>query len=321
MEPNFFSSLEVSIVFMEFFQLLEQQPSLFYILITILGLLVGSFLNVVIYRYPIMLKQQWKSECTEYLSQEEESSALEQEQEQTQDKQHKAERFDLIYPHSRCPNCQHKITALENIPVISWLFLRGKCSDCKNKISIRYPLVEFFTACLSLLIAYKFGYGYTTLCLLGLTWSLICLSLIDFDTQFLPDDITLPLLWAGLLASLLNLIPVSITDSIVGVMAGYLTLWSVYKLFKLVTGKEGMGYGDFKLLAALGAWLGWQMLPIVIFLSAFVGAIVGVSMMLFLGRDKNIPIPFGPYLATAGFLALTFGQEINTYYLSVIGMA
>jgi leader peptidase (prepilin peptidase)/N-methyltransferase len=310
---------------MEIFQLLEQQPGLFYTLIFILGLLIGSFLNVVIYRYPIMLKRQWKTECTEYLSQQDELSSLKQEPEKEQiDKEQDLQqtaRFDLIYPHSRCPNCQHKITALENIPIISWLFLKGKCSNCKTSISTRYPLVEFLTACLSLLVAYKFGYGYTTLCLLGFTWSLICLSLIDFDTQFLPDDITLPLLWAGLLVSLLNLSSVSITDSIIGVMAGYVSLWSVYKLFKLFPGKEGMGYGDFKLLAALGAWLGWQMLPIVIFLSAFVGAIVGISMMLFLGRDKNIPIPFGPYLATAGFLALTFGPEINNYYLSVIGMS
>lgn len=298
---------------MDFLQLLEQQPIWFYTFVFLLGLLVGSFLNVVIYRYPIILKRQWKSECIEYLAQDNDSNSSVSEET-------KQQRFDLLYPHSQCPSCQHQITALENIPVISWLFLRGKCSSCKNPISIRYPIIEFLTASLSVLVAYQFGYGLTTLCLLAFTWALISLSMIDFDTQFLPDDITLPLLWAGLLASLLGLIAVPISDSLIGAMAGYLSLWSVYKLFKLATGKEGMGYGDFKLLAALGAWLGWQMLPIVIFLSAFVGTIVGVSLMLFLGRDKNIPIPFGPYLVVSGFLALLFGNELNRFYLSISGL-
>ncbi len=293
-------------------QLFQQQPAWFFSTIFLLGLLVGSFLNVVIYRYPIMLKKQWKEECTEFLNDETEN--IEKINEEI------TPPFNLVHPCSSCPHCQHKITALENIPIISWLFLKGKCSSCQAKISARYPLVELLTAVLSVLVAWKFGYGISTLCLLGFIWSLICLSFIDFDTQFLPDDITLPLLWSGLLCSLLGWSQITVADSLSGAIAGYLALWSVYKLFKLVTGKEGMGYGDFKLLAALGAWLGWQMLPMVIFLSAFVGAIFGLSMMIFLGKDKNIPIPFGPYLATAGFIALLFGQQLNHYYLSSLGL-
>jgi len=303
-----------------FFEILQQQPIWLYVSTFILGLLVGSFLNVVIYRLPIMLKQQWTNECTDYLATESDpESSLSTTEIGTQTDNDK-QTYNLISPRSSCPNCQHKITTLENIPLISWLFLRGKCSSCQTAISIRYPIVEFLTAALSLSVAWRFGYGLETLFLLGLVWSLICLSLIDFDTQLLPDDITLPLLWAGLLCSLLEITNISVNDSLVGAIAGYLSLWSVYKLFKLLTGKEGMGYGDFKLLAALGAWLGWQMLPIIIFLSAFVGAIIGLSLMLFLGRDKNIPIPFGPYLAAAGFLALIFGNDLNQLYLSTLGL-
>ncbi|MFK5894237.1 MAG: A24 family peptidase [Pseudomonadota bacterium] len=297
---------------MQFFDILQQQELWLFSSVFLLGLLVGSFLNVVIYRYPIMLKRQWKNECTEYLELESEQLSA--------DNSVKEANFNLNYPPSHCPKCQHKITTLENIPLVSWLLLRGKCSSCKTSISIRYPLVELLTACLSLLVAWKYGYSYETLYLLGFTWSLICLSLIDFDTQLLPDDITLPLLWSGLVCSLFGINNITVTDALVGVIAGYLSLWSVYKIFKLVTGKEGMGYGDFKLLAALGAWLGWQMLPIVIFLSAFVGAIIGLSLMFFLGRDKNIPIPFGPYLATAGFLALIFGSQLNQFYLTALGL-
>lgn len=292
----------------------------FFISVFLLGLVVGSFLNVVIYRYPIMLKRQWKNECTDYLTAEADPSAALNATEigTPADKDEKT--FNLSYPHSACPNCQHQITALENIPILSWLMLRGKCSSCKTRISIRYPVVELSTACLSLLLAWKFGYGLETLCLLGLLWSLICLSLIDFDTQLLPDDITLPLLWAGLLCSLFEITRISVSDALIGTIAGYLSLWSVYKIFKLVTGKEGMGYGDFKLLAALGAWLGWKMLPVIIFLSAFVGAIIGLSLMFFLGRDKNIPIPFGPYLAAAGFLALIYGNDLNRLYMTALGL-
>ena len=305
---------------MLFFELLQQQTSWFLSGIFLLGLLVGSFLNVVIYRYPIMLQREWKNECTDYLANESDSESNLNNAEigTTAEKQQAA--FNLIYPRSACPHCQHKITALENIPVFSWLFLRGKCSSCNTNISIRYPLVELSTAILSLLLAWRFGYGLETLCLLGLVWSLICLSLIDFDTQLLPDDITLPLLWAGLLSSLLGISQISVSDALIGAIAGYLSLWSVYKVFKLVTGKEGMGYGDFKLLAALGAWLGWQMLPIIIFLSAFVGAFIGLSLMIFLGRDKNIPIPFGPYLAAAGYLALIYGNDLNQLYVSALGL-
>jgi leader peptidase (prepilin peptidase)/N-methyltransferase len=268
------------------------------------GLTVGSFLNVVIYRLPKMLESQWTRDCHEHLGQSTEEST---------------EPFNLNRPGSHCPACNHKIRPWENIPVLSWLLLRGRCSNCGSSISIRYPIIETVTGLLSLAVALHFGVTWATLGALLLTWTLIALSMIDFDVQLLPDNITLPFLWLGLLLSLAGIF----TDprsAIIGAAAGYLALWSVYQLFKRLTGKEGMGYGDFKLLAMLGAWLGWQYLPQIIILSALVGAIVGISLILLRGRDRNIPIPFGPYLAAAGWISLMWGEEINQTYLQLSGL-
>jgi leader peptidase (prepilin peptidase)/N-methyltransferase len=291
---------------MDLFNLLAQSPLALISTVFLLGLLIGSFLNVVAYRLPVMMERDWKQQCLEYLH-----------PDQTLEP---TERFNLIVPRSRCPACGHKITALENIPVLSYLFLRGKCSACATHISARYPIVEFVTAALSAVVAWKLGWGWPLLAGLFFTWSLIALSLIDFDHKLLPDSITLPLLWLGLLLSL-NTVFVDMRASIIGAAAGYLSLWSVYQLFRLVTGKEGMGFGDFKLLAAIGAWLGWQALPVTIMLSSLVGAVVGVSLILIRGRDRNIPIPIGPYIAAAGWLAMFWGKDITDAYLRFAGLA
>ncbi len=296
-------------------QFFTENTVFFLVTVFLFSLLVGSFLNVVIYRIPIMLKHEWTSDCTTFLADEFEKKEFSFTPKETQDST-----FNLSIPRSRCPSCGHKITALENIPIISWLFLLGKCSQCKNPISIRYPIIELTTALLSVLIAYYWGVQWYTLATISLTWALISLTMIDFDTQLLPDDITLPFLWLGILLSLIDVLPITLEQSIIGAMAGYLSLWSIYKLFKLVTGKEGMGYGDFKLLAVLGAWLGWQALPLILLLSALVGAIVGVSLILFMGRDKTIPIPFGPYLASAGFISLLWGEPLKQFYFNVAGL-
>ncbi len=298
---------------MDFFQYSASNPLLFLIIVFLVSLSVGSFLNVVIYRLPIMLKQEWKSDCIEFLSKELSTDLKDQ-------KTDSESTFNLSVPRSRCPSCGHKISALENIPVISWLFLRGKCSACGSAISIRYPVIELTTALLSLLVASIYGVQWYTLTGIVLVWALIALSMIDFDTQLLPDNITLPFLWLGILLSLTGISPISLISSVIGAMAGYLSLWTVYQLFKLITGKEGMGFGDFKLLALLGAWLGWQALPMILLLSALVGSIVGISLILILGRDKNIPIPFGPYLASAGFISLLWGKEIQQAYFSFMGL-
>ena len=289
---------------------LNETPWAFTLLAALLGLLVGSFLNVVVYRLPIMMERTWRAQCQELLGSAEPplSSAATHE-----------EPFNLIVPRSRCPHCGHAISAVENIPVISYLWLRGRCAGCGKPISARYPLVELSTALLSAITAWHFGFGWAAGTALVLTWALIALTLIDFDQQLLPDDITLPLLWIGLLLSLDGLFTDS-TSSIIGAVAGYLSLWSVYILFKWATGKEGMGYGDFKLLAMLGAWLGWQALPVIIILSSVVGAVVGITLILFRGRDRNIPIPFGPYLATAGWLTLLWGHDITHRYFTLLGM-
>lgn len=293
-----------------YFSYLNENTDIFLLSVFLLSLLVGSFLNVVIHRLPIILTNEWTSDCREFLS------------EQTKTEEGKEDKpvevFNIATPRSQCPNCQHKITAIENIPIISWLFLRGRCSSCHKKISIRYPLIELSTALFSILVAYTFGVQWFTLAALVLTWSMISLALIDFDTQLLPDNITLPIMWMGVLMSLLSISPISLEDSLIGLLLGYLSLWSIYHLFKIITGKEGMGYGDFKLLALLGAWLGWQSLPLILFLSAVVGSIVGISLILFLGRDKNIPIPFGPYLASAGFISLIWGQQIKQTYFALV---
>ena len=275
------------------------------IVVGLFGLVVGSFLNVVIYRLPRMMENTFRSQCEEFIG---ENASMQQE-----------DSLGLWLPGSHCPHCGHAITALENIPVLSYLFLKGRCSGCGAGISIRYPLVEMLTALCSAIIALHFGISWPMVAALLLTWSLIALTFIDFDRQLLPDAITLPLLWCGLIASLFGFF----TDprsSILGAIAGYLILWSLYQIFKLLTGKEGMGYGDFKLLALLGAWMGWQFLPLVILLSSFVGALVGIAMILIAGRDRNIPIPFGPYLATAGWIALLWGDQITSSYLQFAGI-
>lgn len=283
----------------EIFVLMDSSPAFFLSLVFIVSLMVGSFLNVVIFRLPIMMERSWKQEFESYFN---------PESEQTEQPT-----FNLVKPDSTCPKCQHKIRAWENIPVLSWLWLRGKCSGCANPISIRYPLVELTTAILSFIVAWHFGFGWQAVAGVFLTWCLVAMTFIDLDKMLLPDQITLPLLWLGLLLSIDNLY-VSPTDAIIGAGAGYLSLWSVYWLFKLATGKEGMGYGDFKLLAALGAWLGWQYLPIVILLSSFVGAIIGITYLSLTKKDQQQPIPFGPYLAIAGWITFLYGEWIAAQY-------
>lgn len=292
---------------------LVANPLAFTLIIFIFGLLVGSFLNVVIHRLPLMLEAQWVEQCTVLLEPSDTGETSQEKQQTT------SEPYNLVWPGSHCPNCKHAIRAWENIPVISYLFLKGKCSGCSDRISIRYPLVELATGLIAGVIATQFGVSSQTFMALLLAWSLISLTLIDFDHQLLPDNITLPLLWLGLIANLFGQF-VSIEDALWGAIGGYLSLWLVYWAFKLLTGKEGMGHGDFKLLAALGAWLGFQMLPLIILLSAFVGAVVGVSMIVIMGRDKEIPIPFGPYLAAAGFIALLWGDTLVTSYLQFAGL-
>lgn len=288
------------------FSILQSSPLLLTSIIFVTGLMVGSFLNVVIYRLPVMMQRGWKKECLEYL-----------EQKQPEDDN---EPFNLTLPLSRCPGCNTAVKPYQNIPVISYLFLKGKCAKCKTHISLRYPLIESFTGIISAVVAWHFGYSLEMLFALLLTWSLIALSFIDIDHQLLPDSINFPLLWFGLFLSLFS-IYTDPSSSIIGALAGYLSLWTVYQGFKIVTGKEGMGYGDFKLLAVFGAWLGWQYLPLIILLSSLVGAIIGISMVIFVKKDKNIPIPFGPYLAVAGWIALLWGDKINALYLNVTGLS
>lgn len=264
----------------------------------IIGLLIGSFLNVVIYRLPIMMKREWRNDCLEFLELENDVPT---------------DVFNLALPASNCPNCQAKIQPWQNVPVLSYLLLRGKCANCKTPISARYPVVELLTAILSIIVAWHFGFGWQAAAGLVLTWVLIALSLIDLDTQLLPDVIVLPVLWLGLIASLFTIF-IDSSTSIIGATAGYLVLWSVYHGFKLFTGKEGMGYGDFKLLAMLGAWLGWQYLGVIILLSSLVGAFIGITLISLNKHSRDVPIPFGPYLAIAGWIALLWGKSLNLYY-------
>ena len=260
----------------------------------ILGLMIGSFLNVVIHRLPIMMQR----ESDNYVA-----------SESGKELPH-TDRYNLVVPRSACPHCGHQITAIENVPIISWLVLGGKCRACKAPISVRYPIIEALTGGLSALLVWQFGSGIAGMATLLFAWLLIAMTFIDADTQLLPDDLTYPLLWAGLLLNL-NGTFVPLQDAVIGAAAGYMVLWTIYWLFKLLTGKEGMGYGDFKLLAALGAWLGWQMLPAIILLSSAVGAVVGISLILFFKHARSKPIPFGPYLAAAGMLAMLYGQQLN----------
>ncbi|RDH81698.1 MAG: prepilin peptidase [endosymbiont of Galathealinum brachiosum] len=280
----------------------QNNPWLFFTTVTLISLSVGSFLNVVIYRLPVMMQNEWRTDCKNFLELEPDKKT--------------PEIFNLSKPDSSCPNCGHKIRAWENIPVISYMVLGGKCSSCKTHISIQYPVIEIVTALLSVLIAIKFGVSGETFFGLIFTWALVSLTVIDAKTQLLPDDITLPLLWLGILVNTSGLYT-DLESSVFGAIAGYLILWSIYKLFKLVTGKEGMGYGDFKLLAALGAWMGWVMLPQIILLSSLVGAVIGISMIMIRKHDKGVPIPFGPYLAIAGWIAFVWGAEINQLWLNI----
>lgn len=274
---------------------------LYFSLVFLFSLMIGSFLNVVIHRLPIMLEREWQAEYLSYFNPE---TQLQQE-----------ERYNLMVPRSACPHCGHAITAMENIPLLSWLWLKGRCRECQAPISARYPLVELLTALLSLVVAATFPPGWGLLAALLLTWVLVALTFIDLDKMLLPDQLTLPLLWGGLLFNLTGGF-VPLADAVIGAMAGYLVLWSLYWAFKLLTGKEGMGYGDFKLLAALGAWLGWQALPIVLLLSSLVGAIIGISLILLRNHHQGKPIPFGPYLAIAGWIALLWGDTITRWYLT-----
>jgi len=282
----------------EISNLLQQHQTLFISISVLFGLMIGSFLNVVIYRLPKMMEQSWQHNCLELQGKEIPQST----------------KFTLATPRSTCPHCTHKIKAYENIPVISYLFLKGCCSACKTPISIRYPLVEILTASLLGLVSWKFGYSYTMLFAAIFTFALISLTFIDFDTQLLPDDITLPLLWLGLLFNV-NYGFTDLKSAVIGAMAGYLVLWSVFWLFKLIRGKEGMGYGDFKLLAAIGAWFGWQILPAVILLSSTLGAMIGIALIMLTKRSKDVPIPFGPFLAIGGIAALFYGQQLANFYL------
>ncbi len=277
-------------------------PYIFLSLTFLVSLLIGSFLNVVILRLPVMMERDWRQQCCELL-----------EIEQTENKPD----FNLIIPRSRCPNCKQPISALENIPVFSYLFLKGQCKKCGNKISLRYPIIELVTGILSVVVAFNFGVSVQTIFALLLTWALITLSMIDFEHQLLPDDITLPFLWLGIIINIFGIFT-NLESSVLGAIFGYGSLWSVYMLFKLITGKEGMGFGDFKLLAVFGAWFGWQILPLIIILSSLVGAVIGISMILFMSHDKSIPIPFGPYLAIAGWISMIWGPYIMSAYLNFI---
>ena len=283
-------------------QAFEEMPWLFLGTIFVLGLLVGSFLNVVIYRLPLMMQREWRRECLEFLEQPEQPAD---------------EPFNLLVPRSRCGHCGHAITALENIPVISWLLLGGKCKACGTRISLQYPLVELLTALASLAVAWRFGVSEQTLAALVFTWTLIAMSGIDIAHKLLPDSLTLPMLWLGILLGFFHVF-VDLESSVIGAIAGYLSLWSVYIVFKLITGKEGMGHGDFKLLAMLGAWMGWKMLFVIILTSSLVGATVGITMILLKKTSRQTQIPFGPYLAAAGWIALLWGEQLNRFYFSFL---
>ena len=291
---------------MQFLDVYLNTPWLLYLTVTLFSLCIGSFLNVVILRLPKMMHQDWRCQCEEFLAVPEKERK-------------KEEPITLSTPASTCPSCGHKIRAWENIPVISYLVLGGKCASCKTRISPRYPIIEAVTALFSVLTVYLLGPTEAALWALLLVWALVALTVIDFDTQLLPDNITLPLLWLGLVLNFFGVLT-DFTSAFWGAVVGYLSLWSVYWLFKIVTGKEGMGHGDFKLLAALGAWLGWQLLPAVILLSSVVGAVVGISLMVFRKHGREVPIPFGPYLAAAGVLCLWFGEAIQRAWFAYLGV-
>lgn len=287
---------------------LAANPAALILVCVLFGLLVGSFLNVVIHRIPKMMEATWRQEARELLDQPAPKGEAE------------PPIFNLVTPGSHCPHCNHRIRWYENVPVVSWALLKGRCSGCKAAISKRYPIIELLTALVAGLCAWRFGYDPWLIFMLYGSFTLLALAVIDLDTTLLPDDLTYPLLWAGLLAAVMGISPVSLPDAVIGAMAGYLALWSLYWVFKLLTGKEGMGYGDFKLLAALGAWLGWQYLPVVVLLSSVVGLVFAVSMMASGSVKRDQGIPFGPYLAIAGWIALLWGEVIVSSYLGLFNL-
>jgi len=296
---------------MPFFEILQDNPGFLLATTIVLGLLAGSFLNVVIYRLPLMMQREWRQQCHEFLGLAE-SEATEPEA-MPEDRV-----FNLARPDSHCPQCKAPVRPWQNIPVISWLLLKGRCASCQTAISWRYPTIEITTGLLSGVVAWQFGATWLMLAVLVFTWSLIAMTVIDIDHHLLPDSITIPLLWLGLLVNAVGLnAQVSLHDAVIGAAAGYLVLWSLYWGFRLLTGKEGMGYGDFKLLAALGAWMGWQSLLLVVILSSVVGALTGVVLLL-RGRDRDMPIPFGPYLAGAGLLAMLWGDPLMRWYFAIM---
>ena len=288
---------------MALLELLAGSPALFVILTALFGLMIGSFLNVVIYRLPLMMQREWRAQCAELLDQ-----AIPDD----------TPRLSLWGPRSQCPHCHHLIGATENIPLLSYIRQRGRCAHCGVAIGAQYPLVEAASGLLAGVVAWKFGFGWPVLAVLLFTWTLLAASIIDLHHQLLPDDLTLPLLWLGLLAALFGL-GTDLRSAVIGAMAGYLSLWLVYQGFRLLTGKEGMGHGDFKLLAALGAWTGWQYLITIVLLSSLVGAICGLALILLRGRARGAPLPFGPFLAAAGWIALLWGETINHAYLRWLG--
>ncbi len=288
-------------------ELFDFYPWLFPTLATLFGLIVGSFLNVVIHRLPKMMEREWRQECADSFPEYQIAPP--------------SGVYNLSVPRSTCPKCETQLRVIDNIPVLSWLLLKGKCHHCSHPISIRYPLVELLTGALCFLVAYQFGFSYFAIALLFFTFVLIAATFIDLDTMLLPDSLTLPLTWFGITLALVQISPVSLQDAVIGAIAGYLSLWSVYWLFKLVTGKEGMGYGDFKLLAALGAWFGWQYLPMIILLSSFVGVIFGIIQLRLKQQGIDKAFPFGPYLAIAGWVCMMWGNEILDWYLtSFVGL-
>lgn len=274
------------------------ESSLLVTVVAVFSLAIGSFLNVLIHRLPKMMEADWRAQCSELDG----------------NKVTAAGRYNLLMPGSHCPQCKTPLRAVDNIPIVSWLALRGKCAHCSTRISARYPVVEALTALLSAVIAWKFGLTWQTALVLILAWTLIALTFIDADTTLLPDDLTLPLLWLGLLANIFATF-VPLKDAVIGAAAGYLILWSIYWLFKLTTGKEGMGYGDFKLLAALGAWMGWKSLLPIVLLSSLVGAIIGIALIVLARRGREIPIPFGPYLAAAGMIVMLSGDRLTRWFI------
>lgn len=283
---------------MQFLALLEQHPILLISIVGFFSLLIGSFLNAAIYRIPVMLQREWDAECLEHINADNPNYIAKE-----------TERFNLFMPRSACPTCNHPISSLENIPVISYLLLKGKCKGCKTPISLQYPVIEITTALLSMFIAWRFGYGWQMLGMLLFAWSLIALGMIDLNTMLLPDSLTLPLMWLGLLINYFGTY-IDLHSAVLGAIVGYLSLWSVYQLFKLVTGKDGMGYGDFKILAAIGAWGGWQIIPFTIFASACLGAVIGIIVMKFKKQENSQPIPYGPWLALAGLISVIWREEI-----------